>query len=170
MTLNFFNTILVCNWTLYFWLISGVKYLNKLKLKEQSDKLLKIHRDITEFYNNYAKSMGLTLAALEVCHIIFDEKNCTQSVIVKKAYLPKQTVNAIIKKFCECGITELFIDDKIDKRNKSIKFTEKGKKYAEQIINGLKEIEYKALTAVGEEKTEELISIITVYKNNLKLI
>lgn len=143
--------------------------MNKLKLKEQSDKLLEIHRDIKEFYNNYAKSMGLTLAAFEVCHIIYDEENCTQSVIVKKAYLPKQTVNAIIKKFCESGITELFIDDKIDKRNKAIKFTEKGKKFAEKIMNGLKEIEYKALNAVGEERIEDLINIITIYKDNLKL-
>lgn len=141
--------------------------MDKLKLKEISGKLLEIHREIHGFYSEYAKSMGLTLAGLEVLLIIWDEKKCKQNTIVQKSFLPKQTVNAIIQKLLKYEVIELSIEDS-DKRNKIIKFTKKGKEYVDTIIPKVKNIEYQALNALGEEKTQDLINIITLYKNNLK--
>lgn len=142
--------------------------MDKLKLEEQSKKLLEIHRGISGFYNEFAKFAGLTLAGLEVLHIIWDEEECTQKTIVQKAFLPKQTVNAIIQKFLKLEIIELSAKQNLDKRNKIIKFTEKGKTFANKIILKIKDIEYTALDALGEKKREELINIMTLYKDNLK--
>lgn len=142
--------------------------MDKLKLEEISKKLLKIHREIHGFYSEYAKSMGLTLAGLEVLLIIWDEKECSQNKIVQNSFLPKQTVNAIIQKLLKYEVIELSIEDS-DKRNKIIRFTKKGKEYVNTIVPKVKDLEYRALDALGKEKTNDLLNIITLYKNNLRL-
>ncbi len=141
--------------------------MDKLKLEEISKKLLEVHREIHGFYNEYAKSVGLTLAGLQVLLILWDEKECSQNKIVQKSFVPKQTVNAIIQKLTKEEIIELSVEDS-DKRNKIIKFTEKGKEYAAPIVSKVQNIEYCALDALGTEKQENLLEIITTYKNNLK--
>lgn len=141
--------------------------MNKLKLKEISKKLLEVHREIHRFYSEYAKSVGLTLAGLEVLLIIWEEKECRQNTIVQKSFVPKQTVNAIIQKLIKEDIIELIVEDS-DKRNKIIKYTEKGREYAAPIIEKVKNIEYCALDALGAEKQESLLEIITTYKKNLR--
>lgn len=141
--------------------------MDKPKLKEISKKLLEIHREIHGFYSEYAKSVELTLAGLEVLMIIWDEKECRQNTIAQKSFLPKQTVNAIIQKLLKDNIIKLSVEDS-DKRNKIIRFTKKGQEYSNTIIPKVKDIEYRALDALGKEKREILVEIITTYKNNLK--
>ncbi len=101
--------------------------------------------------------------------MIWDEKECKQTTIVQKAFLPKQTVNAIIQKLQKDEIIELIVENSSDKRNKTIKFTPKGKIFAENIVLKVKNMEFRALDAIGIEKGEELINIITLYKDSLKL-
>ena len=57
-----------------------------------------------------------------------------------------------------------------DKRNKIIKLTREGEKIAEQVVNGAKEIQYRALDSLGEEKRKNLIEALTIFKDNLKII
>lgn len=147
----------------------GIKKLDKLKLKEFSDKLWQYHIDIGGIYDEYAKSVGLTSASFIVLCIIYEKKCCTQKLISKNTYLPKQTINAIIKAFVKQGILEHPVELNSDKRNKIIKFTEKGQLYAEQIISKVKQADYRVLDSLGEERCEQLLEIIGMYKNNLKI-
>ncbi len=149
--------------------------MDKPKLKEQSEILIKFHRDITGFYNDYAKSVGLTYASLEVLGIIWYEKCCldeevTQKTLTQKAYLPKQTVNAIIKAFIKHDLIKPLVESDLDKRNKVIDFTKKGKEFADKIISKMKEAEYRALDSLGEQKRNKLIEIIAQYRDNLKIV
>lgn len=141
--------------------------MDKLKISEISRKLYEVRREIHGFYSEYAKSVGLTLAGLEVLLIIWEEKECRQNTIVHKSFVPKQTVNTIIQKLIKEEIIELCIENS-DKRNKIIKLTQKGKQYAEPIVTEVKNIEYSALDALGTEKQECLLEIITMYKKNLR--
>lgn len=143
--------------------------MDKLKIQEYSEKLWQIHIGVSGFYNEYAKSVGLTLAEFKVLAIIQKEKNPTQKRITQLAFLPKQTVNAIIKGFWVKGIIKEPMESDIDKRNKVISFTKEGKKYAEEQISKAKEIEYNALASMGEERIKNLVEAITIYKNNLKI-
>ena len=143
--------------------------MDNQKLKEYSEKLLQSHRDISGFYNEYAKSVGLTFASLEVLSIIWRENGCFQSTIIQQTLLPKQTVNAIIKTFKNNGIIKPPFESDSDKRNKVIEFSEKGREYAGQIISKVKETEYNALSALGEDNCDELVRIIALYKDNLKI-
>ena len=147
----------------------GNKPVDKLKLKEYSEKLVKFHRDISGFYNDYAKSVGLTYASLGVLGIILNEENCTQTTITQHMCLPKQTINAIIKSFNKHGIIEPPVESDSDKRNKVIILTGKGKDYAEKIMSKVQEAEYAALDSLGEERCKNLIQTIAMYKDSLKI-
>lgn len=144
--------------------------MDKLKLKELSEQLFKCHVEISGFYNEYAKSCGLTYGSLKVLAIILEVENCTQKTIVQYTYLPKQTVNAIIKSLIKQNIVAPLVESDKDKRNKVIKLTKEGMKFAQKIINKAKEMEYKALDSIGEEKRIDLIDAISKFRDNLKLI
>ena len=144
--------------------------MDKLKLKQQSEKLFQFHVEISGFYNEYAKSCGLTYGSLKALAIILEVENCTQKTIVQYTYLPKQTVNAIIKSLIKQDIVAPLVESDKDKRNKVIKLTKEGMKFAQKIINKAKEMEYKALDSIGEEKRIDLIDAISKFRDNLKLI
>lgn len=142
--------------------------MDKLKLREQSEKLFKIHLEISGFYSEYAKSVGMTFSGLKVLAIILEVPECSQKTITQYTYLPKQTVNAIIKSLIKAEIVAPLKENGSDKRNKLIKLTKEGKKYAQDIVSRAKDIEYRALDSLGDERINKLIEIINMYKNNLK--
>jgi len=139
------------------------------KLEEQAETLFQYHRDVAGFYNDLARSEGLTLASLTVLHVLLKEKNCTHKTIADATYFPKQTVNAIIKSFKDKGIINPPVESASDKRNKVLTFTVSGRKYALDIVKKAKSIELHALDILGEENRKILIDIIKTYKDNLKL-
>ena len=143
--------------------------MDKLKIEEYSEKLWQMHISVSGFYNDYAKSMGLTLAALKVITILYKNKHCTQKNITQLTYLPKQTVNAIIKGFEEQGYIKEQSELNSDKRNKTISLTNEGQKYAEKVILKAKDAEYRALEKLGEERRKALIEAITLYRENLSI-
>ena len=128
-----------------------------------------MHISVSGFYNEYAKSVGLTLQSLKVLSILHREKTCTQKYITQLSYLPKQTVNAIIKGFNEQGIVTNPVSSDSDKRNKNIFLTKEGERYAEQIISKAKIAEYRALEKLGEERRTAMVESIILYRNNLSL-
>lgn len=144
--------------------------MNKLKLKELSEQLFKFHVEISGVYNEYAKSCGLTYACLKVLAIIAETEECTQKTITQYTYLPKQTVNAIIKSLVKQNIVAPLVESEKDKRNKVINFTKEGKNFAKDVVEKAKEIEYRALDSLGEEKTTAFIAALSTFKDNLKII
>ena len=142
--------------------------MDKPKLIQITNNLIGYHREISEFYSEYAKSVGMTFSSFVVLSILWKEQDCTQTTIIKKSFLPKQTVNTIIKSFKNLNIIELLSEAETDKRNKIIKFTKYGKKYADSIMLKVEEIECHALNKLGIEKAQLLVDIIGQYKNILK--
>ncbi len=144
--------------------------MDKLTLVEQSKKLLEFHREITNFYVEYAKLKGLTFTSMGVLYVLFEGNANTQKSISQYLGLPKQTVNAIIKGFNKSGIIEPPVEFGTDKRNKIINLTPYGREFSQDVFEKMKQIEYKALDSLGDEKRAKLLSIIEMYKNNLKMI
>ncbi len=139
------------------------------RLKEHAETLFQYHYDIKGFYGRFAKSVGLTPAALFVLFVMSKRKDCTQKTIADLTYLPKQTVNAIINSFKEKGIIELSKESSSDTREKILTFSEKGREFAQKITDRIQKIEYRAFNIIGQEKLEKLIEIIKLYKDNLTL-
>ena len=138
-------------------------------MEEYHEKMWQVHLSISDFFSEYATSVGLTFAAFKVLGIIYKRKTCTQKDIIQLTYLPKQTVNAIINNFNKQGIIEEPFEAENDKRNKVITFTEKGQVYAEEIISKIRRATFRALDNIGEENRNALIESITMFRQNLYL-
>ena len=143
--------------------------MDELKMEECHEQIWQVHLSISDFFSEYAASVGLTFAAFKVLGIIYKRRKCTQKEIIQLTYLPKQTVNAIINNFNKQEIIQEPFEAQNDKRNKVITFTKKGEVYAEEIISKIKNATYRALNNMGEDKRNSLIESITLFRQNLYL-
>ena len=135
---------------------------------EKEEIIRQCHIDIADFYDEYTKQLGVTLSTAKVLGVLLKNENCTQKDIIQQVHLPKQTVSAIIKTLENQEVIISSVDEKEDKRNKKIKFTSKGKKWAKQIIDDMKKVIYNSLQALGEEKVITFISILQEFRNNVQ--
>ncbi|MDU2583322.1 MAG: winged helix DNA-binding protein [Anaerococcus hydrogenalis] len=88
------------------------------------------------------------------------EENITQSIIVEKMAVAKQTINNIIMELCEKDYIER-ISDKDDKRIKILQLTEKGSLYANDFLKPIIDYNEKLYEKLGEEKINHLIKEIS---------
>ena len=140
-------------------------------LREQLTKFNSIMQGIEKFYEDYAKSVGLTYMSLTVLEIIYYASNpITQKEICEESHYIKQMVNTIVKNFYESGYVE-FKAVESDRRNKYVVFTEKGKEYADKIIEPLADMEEKAITVLSEKERNDMLTMLErCYNEFQKLI
>lgn len=119
-------------------------------------------------YELYARKHSLTAKELFVLDIIwFAPDGCLQSDICERLSATKQTVSAIIKKFLKLGYLSL-TEAENDRRNKIVRFTETGIKYAEQIIPPAAKAEIDAMCELSETDIAELVRITTLFSKQMK--
>ena len=140
-------------------------------LREQLTKFNSIMQGIERFYEDYAKSVGLTYMSLTVLEIIYYAPNpITQKAICEESHYIKQMVNTIVKNFYENGYIE-FKEVESDRRNKYVLFTSNGKEYADKIMKPLMEREEKAIAVLSNEERNEMINMLErCYMEYQKLI
>lgn len=133
-------------------------------LKKHSDLVTKKWMVIEALSEEYAKVAGLTSMSLQALTIIYENsQGCTQKLICEQSHFNKQSVNMIIKSFWEKGYVEL-VEMKEDRRNKRVKLTPSGEKFAEKIISTLWQIEYAALEKITPEQRDSLIRFLEAYE------
>ena len=129
-------------------------------LRKQLEKFNHIMQGIEKFYEDYAKSVGLTYMSLTVLQILYHAENpVTQKEICTESHYNKQVVNTIIKNLHASGYVR-FAEVLEDRRNKYVLFTESGKEYADKIMIPLGEMEDRALQVLSEEEREKMLSML----------
>ena len=129
-------------------------------LREQLSKFNSIMQGIEKFYEDYAKSVGLTYMSLTVLEIIYHaSKPITQKEICEESHYIKQMVNTIVKNFNENGYVE-FTEVPEDRRNKYVLFTESGKEYADNILKPLIEMEERAIMVLSDAEREKMLEML----------
>lgn len=114
-------------------------------------------------HEEYAKSRGLTLMSFMVLEIIYTHPDCcTQKLICEQSLYAKQSVNAIIRTFWKQGYVVLR-EDETDRRNKKIIFTEKGQRYADEIVGEFLVVEKGAMEHLCSEQWEQLIGMVETF-------
>jgi DNA-binding MarR family transcriptional regulator len=125
-------------------------------------------RSIDKLYNQYAKSEGMTFLGYLILDIICSTpENCTQKLICEQTLLPKQTVNTIIRSFWEQGYVEMREIDS-DRRNKAIRLSETGQKFADKVMKKISEAEEAAMGQLTHEQRQSLIEIIQCIEKSLR--
>ena len=121
-------------------------------------------------YELYARKYNLTSKELFVLDIIwFAPDGCLQSEICDRLSATKQTVSAIIKKFWKMGYLSL-TESKTDRRNKIIRFTDKGIEYTKKIIPPAAHAEIDAMAEFGLQGGDvaEFVRLTTQFSNYMK--
>lgn len=77
-------------------------------------------------------------------------------------FLPKQTVNSIIKTFCKDGLVEL-VEEAEDRRNKYLHITAKGRAFADEIYPQIEEAEARGIAQFTEEEVRIFFSMLHRY-------
>ena len=103
---------------------------------------------LNEAYSAWAQKRGTTDNLLFTLYEIgAARQDCTQQLICKKLFLPKQTVSFLLAKLEKQGIIVRKENPK-DRRNKLIFLTESGREYAHHILSALDEAEIRAFRSM----------------------
>ena len=113
-------------------------------------------------YEEYARSVGLSFTSISILSVIHSTENCTQKKISEVCFLPKQTVNGVIRQFYKDGWIRMQEIEE-DRRNKSIHFTEKGQLEADRIMKRVRDSERAAMTSLTVEEQQALLSLTRRY-------
>nr|WP_238580137.1 MarR family winged helix-turn-helix transcriptional regulator [Treponema endosymbiont of Eucomonympha sp.] len=128
----------------------------------------RLWREINLQYEEYAKALGTTYSVLLVMSIINSVgETCTQKDICSQSFLPKQTVNLIIKSFLKDGFIKM-TELESDRRNKVIRFTKKGKEYVQKYIFRIKDAENRAMKKLSEKDRQQLLESTKSYTTYFK--
>ena len=120
-------------------------------------------------YTACARRHNLKTKELFVLDIIwFAEDGCLQSYICERMSATKQTISAIIKKFWKSGYVTL-AESETDRRNKIIRFTDKGYDYAKKIIPPAANAEIDAMAELAKsENIAELVRLTMLFSGLMK--
>ena len=83
------------------------------------------------------------------------DNHCTQREISQRWFIPKQTINTILKDFERKGYVKLS-SSADDKRNKLIRLTPTGMDYAKSIIEELRAKELYVMQEIGTIRVREM--------------
>lgn len=126
--------------------------INQTDFMEQLNRYYAVWQEYNNAYEMWAKEHGLSSNSLLVLSAISEgEDDCTQKKISERWLIPKQTVNMILKDFEARGLVKLKPMSE-DKRNKVIKLTAAGKRYADKIISELRKAELYAVEEMGIDR------------------
>lgn len=135
--------------------------------KQLIKKLAISLNEMDHVYELYAKKYNLSYTSLQIINLITEIEDCTQKKICEVSFLPKQTVNSIVKNLIQQGIVKLIIDSN-NKRSKIIVFTEYGLEFSNKLIPAIKNSEIFALEQLSKKERYTMIHSLEIYCQQLK--
>lgn len=133
-----------------------------MTIEEKTRAFCNAWQSISMIYEDYARKSGISYNSLYILNAIQQIKDCTQKQICEKTLLPKQTVNNVITAFYKNGYIELR-EFPENRRIKTIHLTEKGEKYAGELIPHIHQADKVAMNALTEEQQDTLLSLMDTY-------
>lgn len=140
---------------------------NEEEILGQIDSYYKSWFEINNIYQDWAKRHGIKDTTLFVLYIISNAKPyCTQNEIGNKLILQKQTVSLILSGLEREGYI-IREPNPEDRRNKVVKLTEIGEKFANSILEKLKFAELEAFRDMSEEQRSNIVESFILLSNSL---
>ncbi len=135
--------------------------------KKQMKQMNSAISRLTEIYARWAKLKGISYSMLMVLYSINDLEVCTQKDICLSWMLPKQTVHSVLVNLDKKGYVKIEHSDK-NKKEKNISFTEKGKIFSDNILDGICRMEEKVLENMGEKTSSKFVENFMYYCNRFE--
>ena len=129
--------------------------MNEQSLNELH-RFYSLWRENNAIYDKWAKAHGLSSNELLFLYSLYEADNhCTQREISQRWFIPKQTINTILKDFERKGYVKLS-SSADDKRNKLIRLTPAGMDYVKSIIEELRAKELYVMQEIGTIRVREM--------------
>lgn len=133
---------------------------------EQIQRLNCVVSEIDGLYHQASVKIGLSDSASRILYTLYvNEGMCPISEIYKQSGIGKQTVNSALRKLEAEDIVFL---EQIDGRAKMVKFTDKGRKYAQNTIAKLVEIERNAYKCWNEKEIQQYLELSQKFERALR--
>lgn len=113
-------------------------------------------------YHEWAAARGINYYELLVLYAIDQTGTLTQREICALEGLQKQTVNSVIRKFRAEDLVVLEPGQK-DRREKLVRFTNKGSRYAKEVLSPLFEVEKQVYAMMGQDKVQQLYDLSRLF-------
>ncbi|ACL20121.1 MarR family transcriptional regulator [Desulfitobacterium sp. LBE] len=122
------------------------------KMLEQIDAYYDFWFQINDIYRIWAQKHNTNETTVFILQVIdTGAPFCTQNEIGSKLFLPKQTVSIVLSGLEKKGYI-VREPNPSDRRNKIVKFTEQGARYARGLLDELKAMELEAFASIAPEK------------------
>lgn len=133
-------------------------------MKEDTLELWKHWHKLNAIYEEYAKSVGMNYTSLLILNLISMEgdRGCAQKQMAEQIFIPKQTINNVITGFYRQGYVELH-ENENDRREKTVRLTDAGKKYAAEMIPVLDAALDQAMDQFTEDEKQLFFSLMKRY-------
>lgn len=129
---------------------------NNKEIRSEIDAYYENWFRLNEAYAAWAQKRGTTDNLMFTLYeIAVTPEGCTQQMICKKLFLPKQTVSFLLAKLEKQGhITRT--ENPKDRRNKLVFLTESGTAYAHELLSALDEAEIRAYRSMPPQTRQAL--------------
>ncbi len=93
---------------------------------------------------------------------LYEIENGTQKRLCEPCFLPKQTINTAVTTFYKKGRIRME-ELPEDRRNKTIHFTDEGRREAEGILQKVRDSEHQEMKDLSKAEREQLLSLTERY-------
>ena len=126
-----------------------------------------VWHDLCAAYEDNARRSGLTCVQTYVVEMLERERGCTQKAICERTSLPKQNVNSMVKRLAADGYVEL-VPNEADRRNKTVRLTDKGRQLHRSVIPHIQQAELAAMERLSPEEQSTMIRALRTYVDGLR--
>lgn len=137
------------------------------QLETRVRKIMIATNRIDGLYYLWAKSTGLNENTLALLYALNDGEEHTQKQISQEWLIPKTTVNTVVRECVEKGYVELKPGEHT--KEKTIRFTEAGRTYAQQLLAHLSRVERTALERTLGQFSSEFVDGLAEFARQMEI-
>lgn len=139
-----------------------------MNLFTTTKKYVALFDEQMSLYEDYARKNGLNGKSLQMLlWLYYSQNGVTQKFLTNRTYSTKQVVNAVIKNWINSGFVTC-VSSRLDKREKLMVLTDKGKSYATPILKPLQNAEELAMAQMTPNEQEQFLNYQKLFFKTLK--
>ncbi len=139
----------------------------KSETKAQMKAIDSTFSKMNRIYIKWAQRRGVNSYIVRFLYALSIDGFITQRHYIEENQIPKQTVNNVIMLLKKDGYISMNTNE-VDRREKIISLTEKGRVFSEELLNPLFQIEKAVVEDMGEECMRQLIKLIVTFGDLLE--
>lgn len=134
--------------------------------RKEIRKMMTAVNVIDGIYELIAKQIGIKENTLALFYALDDGNAHSQKEICDEWLIPRTTLNTIVKECASAGY--LFLNTEQHKKEKTVCLTEKGRKYAQEILSQVYELEEQAMKQTLSKVSPHFIEDLELFTEHLK--